>query len=222
MSYTEPQGKRLAARVNQARRSKGLTHQALSTAAQVSRPVLSRLINHGEVPGRRSTRDAIGAALGWGSGSCDAILAGGEPIETAVPLVISAEAGMGLAQRIEQARQDVGLSKQELALISGVSRPQVSRLINHGEVPSKQSTRDAIGAALGWAAGSCDAVLNGGEPTLCGSAQSALIVAERLRAIAAEAQAAAEESDRQAQRWRSIGDNALAAALLALRGGQGN
>ena len=128
MTYTEPQGKRLAARVNQARRSKGLTHQALSAVAQVSRPVLSRLINHGEVPSRQSTRDAIGAALGWGPGSCDAILAGGEPIEAAVPLVISAQAGMVLAQRIERARQDVGLSKQELALISGVSRPQVSRL----------------------------------------------------------------------------------------------
>lgn len=129
--------------------------------------------------------------------------------------------GKRLAARVNQARRSKGLTHQALSAVAQVSRPVLSRLINHGEVPSRQSTRDAIGAALGWEAGSCDAVLNGGEPTLCGSAQAAQIVAERLRAIAAEAQVAADESDRQAQRWRSIGENALAAALLALRGGHG-
>jgi hypothetical protein len=67
--------------------------------------------------------------------------------------------------------------------------------------------------------GSCDAILAGGEPTLRGSALSAKVVAHRLEAIADEAEAAALESARQAERWRQIGNNARAAALLALRGG---
>ena len=75
---------RLAGWVDRARTEKGWTLQQLSLQAQVSRPIVSRLINHAEVPGRKSTRDAIGTALGWEPGSCDAILAGGEPVDGAM------------------------------------------------------------------------------------------------------------------------------------------
>ncbi|MCX2931706.1 hypothetical protein ORI20_15600 [Mycobacterium sp. CVI_P3] len=100
-----------------------------------------------------------------------------------------------------------------------MSRPIVSRLINHAEVSGRKSTRDAIGSALGSEPRSCDAILAGGKPTLRGSALSAKMVAHRLEEIADEAEAAALESARQAERSRQIGDNARAAALLALRGG---
>ena len=210
---------RLAGWVDRARLERGWTLHELTVNAKVSRPVVSRLINHAEVPGRRSTRDAIGAALGWEPGSFDAILAGGEPGDSGCTLPVTKDAGQRLAQRIDQARQDVGLNKNDLARIAGVSRPVVSRLINHADVPGRRGVRDGIGAALGWEPGSCDAILAGGEPTLRGSAVSAKVVATRLEAIAAEAEAAALESVRQAERWRQIGDSARAAALLALRGG---
>ena len=219
MSYSAQAASRLAQWVDRIRLEKGWTQHDLSRRAQVSRPVVSRLINHAEVPGRRSTRDAIGAALGWEPGSCDTVLAGGDPTESITHLSVSAEAARRLAQRIDRARQDMGLNKNDLGRIAGVSRPVVSRLINHAEVPGRKAVRDAIGAALGWERGSCDAVLAGGDPTLRSSAQSAKVVAHRLEVIAAEAEAAGEESSRQAERWRLIGENARAAALLALRGG---
>ena len=210
---------RLAGWVDRARTEKGWTLHELSLQAQVSRPIVSRLINHAKVPGRKSTRDAIGTALGWQPGSCDAILAGGEPVDGAHPLVVTDAAAQRLAARIDEARQDVGLNKNDLARIARVSRPVVSRLINHAEIPGRKVVRDAIGTALGWEPGSCDAILAGGEPTLRGSALSAKVVAHRLEAIAEEAEAAALESARQAERWQQIGSNARAAALLALRGG---
>jgi hypothetical protein len=124
-----------------------------------------------------------------------------------------------LAGWVDRARTEKGWTLHQLSLQAQVSRPVVSRLINHAEVPGRKVVRDAIGTALGWELGSCDAILAGGEPTLRGSALSAKVVAQRLEAIADEAEAAALESARQAERWRQIGDNARAAALLALRGG---
>jgi hypothetical protein len=209
---------RLAGWVDRARTEKGWTLHQLSLQAQVSRPIISRLINHAQVPARRATRDAIGTALGWQPGSCDTILAGGDPIDGGSTRVTDAGAQQ-LAARIDRARQDVGLNKNDLARIASVSRPVVSRLINHAEVPGRKNVRDAIGTALGWEPGSCDAILAGGKPTLRPSALTAKVVAHRLEAIAAEAEAAALESARQAERWRQIGENARAAALLALRGG---
>jgi transcriptional regulator with XRE-family HTH domain len=200
--------RRLAGWVDRARTEKGWTLHQLSLQAQVSRPIVSRLINHAAVPGRKSTRDAIGTALVWEPGSCDAILAGGEPVDGAHAFLVTKAAAQRLGARIDQARQDVGLNKNDLARIASVSRPVMSRLINHAEVPGRKAVRDAIGTALGWELGSCDAILACGEPTLRGSALSAKVVAHRLEAIADEAEAAALESARQAERWRQIGDSA--------------
>ena len=136
---------------------------------------------------------------------------------TALVLLATYVAAQCLAARIDQARQDVGLNKNELARIASVSRPLVSRLINHAEVPGRKAAatdRDRARMELGKPARP-----GGGQPTLRGSALSAKVVAHRLEAIADEAEAAALESARQAERWRQIGNNARAAALLALRGG---
>jgi hypothetical protein len=56
-----------------------LDFASVSLQAQVSRPVIPGLNNHAEVPGQKHVRGAIGTALGWEPGSCDAVLAGGEP-----------------------------------------------------------------------------------------------------------------------------------------------
>jgi transcriptional regulator with XRE-family HTH domain len=221
LSYSARDAARLAHWVERARRERGLSLQEFSRAARVSRPMVSRLINHAQVPAKKSTRDAIAAALGWEPGSCEMILAGGDPVDDTAELVFTAQAARRLADRVEAARRELGLNKDELGRIAGVSRPLVSRLINHAQVPARKSTRDAIAAALGWEPGTCEMILAGGEARLRSSAMSANVVAQRLQVIAAEADAAAEESQRQAERFRSIGENARAAALLALRGGAG-
>ncbi|GAB4916770.1 hypothetical protein MAHJHV34_47870 [Mycobacterium avium subsp. hominissuis] len=219
MSYSARDAGRLAQWVDRARTENGLSLQDLSRRARVSRPVVSQLINHAEVPARKATRDAIGAALGWEPGSFEAVLAGGDPIDGHQELSYSAAAARRLAERIDQARNALGLNKNELAHIAGVSRPVVSRLINHAEVPARKAIRDAIGAALGWQPGSCEVILAGGEARVRSSALSASLLAQRLEAIAAEADTAAAEAVRQAEKFRSIGENARAAAQLALRGG---
>lgn len=241
LSYSDEAARRLADLVDQARGERDWSVADLAVKAGVSRPTVSRLINHAEIPVRQRTRDAIGVAFGWPPGACDAVLAGAQVSDTDVVLSVSLAAGQRLAEQVERARVGTGFTKHELSRIAGVARPVVSRLINHGEVPGRQSVRDAIGAALGWESGSCDAVLAGGAPTFLASAQWALVVAERLqmiaeqaegaaadneqqaarlRQIAEQAQAAAEDNEQQAQRWRDIGFNARAAVRLAQRGGR--
>jgi transcriptional regulator with XRE-family HTH domain len=222
VSHDARAAQRLATLVEQARVEQLLLVQDVAEKAGVSRAMVSRLINHADVPGRRSTRDAIAAALGWAPGTFDAVLAGAQLSEDQTVARIAdvdAAAAQRLAARIDEARKDIGLSKLDLSRLAGVSRPVVSRLINHGEVPGSRKVRDALGAALGWEPGSCDAVLSGAAPTLRVSARASLLLAQRLREIAAEADAAAADSDHQAQRWREIGESARAAARLALRGG---
>jgi transcriptional regulator with XRE-family HTH domain len=223
VSHGARAAQRLATLVEQARVEQLLLVQDVAEKAGVSRAMVSRLINHADVPGRRSTRDAIAAALGWAPGTFDAVLAGAQLSEEDQPVGriadVDAAAAQRLAARIDEARKDIGLSKLDLSRLAGVSRPVVSRLINHGEVPGSRKVRDALGAALGWESGSCDAVLSGAAPTLRVSARASLLLAQRLREIAAEADAAAADSDHQAQRWREIGESARAAARLALRGG---
>lgn len=226
MTFNAHAAKRLAKLVDQERVDQLLLVQDVAEKAGVSRAMMSRLINHAEIPARRAKRDAIATALGWEPGTFDAVLAGAQ-------VTVASQAGDGgspiadvdiaaakrLACAIDVARNAIGLSKLDLSRLAGVSRPVVSRLINHAEVPANRSVRDALGAALGWEPGSCDAVLAGAEPTLRATARASLLLAERLREIAADADAAAADSDQQAQRWREIGKSARAAAELALRGG---
>lgn len=128
-----------------------------------------------------------------------------------------------LAMAVDSARLELGLTKRELGLIARVARSTVSRLINDAVVPSRPATLDKIGGALGWAQGSCAAVLSGGSPVMRAvgaggpaGRSAAALVAERLEAIAAEARTAAREADEQARRLRSLEDQARAAARLAL------
>jgi hypothetical protein len=133
------------------------------------------------------------------------------------------EAARRLAALVDQARVELGLSKHDLGKIARVSRPTVSRLINHALVPAREATLDRIGAALGWEPGTCEAVLAGGEPTLRagrpddGLSQSAKLVAERLAEIAAEAKWAAQEAERSVHRLRVIEEQARAAVRLVQR-----
>ncbi|OBB52946.1 helix-turn-helix domain-containing protein [Mycolicibacterium fortuitum] len=74
LSYTEPAARHLADLIDQARADRGWSVADLATHAGVSRPTVSRLINHAQIPVRQRTRDAIGIALGWQPGACDAVL----------------------------------------------------------------------------------------------------------------------------------------------------
>ncbi|GAB5901235.1 helix-turn-helix domain-containing protein [Mycolicibacterium mageritense] len=212
LSYSEGAARRLADLIDEARREQQWSVADLAVKAGVSRPTVSRLINHAEIPVRQRTRDAIGVAVGWAPGACDAVLAGAEMSDSDAVLSVSRAAALRLAEEVEQARVGTGFTKHELSRIAGVARPIVSRLINHGEVPGRPAVRDAIGAALGWESGSCDAILAGGTPTLLASAQWAMVVAERLQVIAEEAEGAAADNEQQAQRWRDIAEQAQVAA----------
>jgi transcriptional regulator with XRE-family HTH domain len=54
-----------------------------------------------------------------------------------------------LVHAVKHARLKQGLSKHDLARLARVARPTISRLINHGMVPSRAATLDRIGAARG-------------------------------------------------------------------------
>jgi hypothetical protein len=127
-----------------------------------------------------------------------------------------------LAELVDDARLELGLTKLELARIARVGRSTVANLINNAVVPAKPVTLERIGTALGWAAGSCTAVLAGGSPTLrpdvaVAPRMSARVIAARLAQIAAEAQSAAAEAEGQARRLRALEEQARATAQLALR-----
>jgi transcriptional regulator with XRE-family HTH domain len=204
--------------VDRARTEKGWTLHQLSLQAQVSRPIVSRLINHAAVPGRKSTRDAIGTALGWEPGSCDAILAGGEPVDGAHAFLVTKAAAQRLGARIDQARQDVGLNKNDLARIASVSRPVVSRLINHAEVPGRKAVRDAIGTARGWSSADATPSWPVGSPHC-----AARRCRRRWWHTAWRRSRTRPRRRRSSPRARPSGGarsaTARAAALLALRGG---
>ena len=107
-----------------------------------------------------------------------------------------------LAEAVEAARCELGLSKEDLAGIAGVARATVSRLINHAAVPSRTRTLDRIGAALGWEPGTCRALLEGrGLPASAVTvSRAAQLVAQRLDSIADEAHAAADDAQRAVAR----------------------
>jgi transcriptional regulator with XRE-family HTH domain len=124
-----------------------------------------------------------------------------------------------LAQAVDEARLELGLSKHDLARIARVARPTVSRLINHAAIPARAATLDRIGAALGWEAGSCAAMLagEGGPGPRTAVSRSAQLVAQRLTEIADEARSAAEDAQEWTFRLNTIEERARAAAQLVLR-----
>jgi hypothetical protein len=121
---------------------------------------------------------------------------------------------------VEHARLEQGLSKHDLARLARVARPTISRLINHGMVPSRTATLDRIGAALGWEAGTCAALL-AGQPLpgpRAPATRSAQLVAQRLTEIAEEARSAAGAAEQSILRLKTIEERARAAAQFVLGG----
>jgi hypothetical protein len=130
------------------------------------------------------------------------------------------EACQRLAKAVDDAREELGLSKHDLARLSAVSRPTVWLLINHAVVPARESGLDRIGSALGWEPGTCAAILEGrmdvAQRTVAPS-RAALLVAEQLDELAASAASAAEAAEWSAGRLRQIEAQISAAARLVLR-----
>jgi hypothetical protein len=130
--------------------------------------------------------------------------------------------GRRLGLTVDAARLDLGLSKQDLAKIARVGRSTVTDLINRGKVPGREVTRGRIEAALGWTAGSFEAVMGGAEPTLRADACYPLsaptkVLVEQLEQISAEARAGAAVAEKLGKRLQVIGDLAESAAHLATR-----
>ncbi len=127
---------------------------------------------------------------------------------------------------MDAARLDLGLSKQDLAKVARVGRSTVADLINQGKVPARVVTRSRIEAALGWMAGSFDAVLDGTDPTLRSDSSYPLsgytkVLVEQLEQISEEAHAGAVAAEMLSKRLRSVGELAESAAQLAARGPRG-
>ncbi|MEE6140494.1 helix-turn-helix transcriptional regulator [Mycobacterium sp. 050128] len=125
-----------------------------------------------------------------------------------------------LADCVDQARLEQGLSKHDLARLARVARPTISLLINHGKVPSRAATLDRIGAALGWEAGTCAALL-AGQPTpgpRPPATRSAQLLAQRLTEIAEEARTAVCAAEQSIVRLKTIEERARTAAHFVLGG----
>lgn len=97
LSYSEGAARRLADLIDEARREQQWSVADLAVKAGVSRPTVSRLINHAEIPVRQRTRDAIGVAVGWAPGACDAVLAGAEMSDSDAVLSVSRAAALRLS-----------------------------------------------------------------------------------------------------------------------------
>lgn len=116
----------------------------------------------------------------------------------------------------------MGLSKTELASLAKVARSTIAILINRGQVPGRAVTRARIEAALGWTAGSFDAVLDGAEPTLLSTTEYPLsgakkVLVEQLSQISQEARSGAATAEALSKRLQVIGELAESAAQLATR-----
>jgi hypothetical protein len=130
--------------------------------------------------------------------------------------------GRQLGLAVDAARLDLGLSKQDLAKIARVGRSTVTDLINRGKVPGREVTRGRIEAALGWTAGSFEAVMSGAQPTLRSDvcyplSGSTKVLVEQLEQISVEARAGATLAETLGKRLRVIGELAESAAHLAAR-----
>lgn len=130
--------------------------------------------------------------------------------------------GQRLGKAVDTARLDLGLSKLDLAKVARVGRSTITDLINRGKIPGREVTRARIEAALGWMAGSFNAVLDGAEPVLRPDSDYPLsgttkVLVEQLSQISQEAHAGAAAADTLRKRLQVIGDLAESAAQLAAR-----
>lgn len=133
-----------------------------------------------------------------------------------------ADASLQLGKAVDRARLDMGLSKLDLARVAKVGRSTIAELINRGKLPMRPGTRQRIEAALGWAEGSFEAVLDGGEPSLRSGTEfppnaTTAVLVEQLSQISSEAHASARIADALSRRLQLIGELAESAAQLATR-----
>lgn len=78
-----------------------------------------------------------------------------------------------LGTYIRAERESRGLSRRELALVSGISEKSI-QLAEEGRVPKRRwpQSLNALEAALGWDRGGLKAILSGGEPPVRTTAMS--------------------------------------------------
>ncbi|MFG2617748.1 helix-turn-helix domain-containing protein [Streptomyces sp. NPDC048507] len=104
-----------------------------------------------------------------------------------------------LAEAIREARRSRGWTQADLAEVSGVGFSTVQRLEAGKPYRRRPPALDRVERALGWAAGSVDAVLEGGGPLNADEAAAAVIAraagSERLPAYVAHELAAGEVVD---------------------------
>jgi predicted transcriptional regulator len=136
------------------------------------------------------------------------------------------EPGQRLSKAVDAARLDMGLSKMDLAKVARVGRSTITDLINRGKIPGRQVTRAQIEAALGWTAGSFDAVMAGADPVLRNDVcypltGSAKVLVEQLQQISVDARAGADAAVSLSERLQAIGALAESAAHLAARSPRG-
>lgn len=66
-----------------------------------------------------------------------------------------------LAERVTDRRERLGLSVRRAATVAGISKDTWTRI--EDAKPVRQQTYDAIEPVLGWTAGSCRKIVDGGE-----------------------------------------------------------
>lgn len=124
---------------------------------------------------------------------------------------------------VDQARREMGLGKAELAQLAGVSRWTVMNLINHTRVPGRPYTLERLDQALGWAPGSCQTVLEGGEPTVIESRQrggpssASKLVADRIGLVLVETRDAAANARALANQLETLAEQLCALEVLIER-----
>lgn len=132
------------------------------------------------------------------------------------------QAGRQLAEAVDNARIELGISKLDLARLARVGRSTIADLINQHKVPGRAATRRRIETALGWTEGTCEQVMAGQPPQLRDDVSyppsaSAKVLVDQLDQITEEAAASAVLADSLATRFRNLAEASAATAHLVRR-----
>lgn len=117
-----------------------------------------------------------------------------------------------LADRVADRRENLGLSVRRAAIAAGISKDTWTRVEKSEKV--NLSTHAAVEAVLGWAAGSCRKILDGGEPVLDTQGKITAVPPDLLEAEVRDAvQGAliASTDDLTTAQIREVNDRAIAA-----------
>jgi transcriptional regulator with XRE-family HTH domain len=120
-----------------------------------------------------------------------------------------------LAERIAARRKRLGLSVRRAAAAAGISKDTWTRLENAQSV--WQSTYDAIEPVLGWTAGSCRKIIDGGEAAYLDEAEPGQITPVPPQVLETEIRAAVQGAlisstdELTTAQVREVNDKAIAA-----------